>query len=309
MKNFLDVVVEFFTDFPTNAARGAKYVKKNWAAILVFLVLTAFTVFFLYPFFLLVINAFKTESSIDLTQITIVNNPITWPSPWDFSYILHYIESTDYFLTLGVSLAVTLISVLLITITSSLVAWILVRTKSKASNIIFMILIASMLIPFQSIMFPLVKVMDVFYLRNIPGLIFMYVGFGLAFTVFLYHGFLKSVPKDLEEAAFIDGANLWQIYSKVVMPLVAPITVTTAILNARWIFNDFLLPFLILGTRDGLTTLPLALFKARSVAGGQYGTGYDVIFPGILLNVIPIALVYFIFQRKIISGISEGAIK
>lgn len=286
-----------------------KHLKKHWEQYVLFTFLSVFTLIFLYPFFLLVINSFKPATHVDLNIITITNNPTALPTVWNFSYIVNYIESTDYFLTLLVSIVVTVISVLILSVVSSFVAWMLVRTKKKISNVIFLILITSMLVPFQSIMFPLVRVMDFLYLRNIPGLIFMYLGFGLSFTVFLYHGFLKGVPTDLEEAAFIDGANVFQIYRKVVMPLVAPITVTTAILNARWIFNDFLLPFLILGTRDGLTTLPLALFKAESSAGGQYGAGFETIFPGILLNVIPIAIIYFVYQRKIISGISEGAIK
>lgn len=286
-----------------------RHIKKNWDQYLIILFLGTFTLIFLYPFYLLVVNSFKVTSHIDLDVVTIINNPTALPTKWDFSFLLNYIESTNYFLTLFVSIMVTVVSVSIITVVSSLVAWMLVRTKSKMSTAIFLTLIASMLVPFQSIMFPLVEVMDFLYLRSIPGLIFMYLGFGLAFTVFLYHGFLKSVPKDLEEAAFIDGANIFQIYYRVVMPLVAPITVTTAILNARWIFNDFLLPFLIIGSQEGWTTLPLALYKARLEAGGQYGAGFDVLFPGILLNVIPIAIVYFIYQRKIVSGISEGAIK
>lgn len=286
-----------------------RHMKRNWGQYIIISFLSVFTVLFLYPFYLLVVNSFKATSSVDPDVVTILNNPTSMPSKWDFGYILSYIEDTSYFQTLLVSIVVTVLSVALLSVVSSAVAWMLVRTKTKASRVIFLILIASMLVPFQSIMFPLVKVMDLFYLRNIPGLILMYLGFGLAFTVFLYHGFIKGVPKDLEEAAYIDGANVWQIYSKVVMPLVTPITVTTAILNARWIFNDFLLPFLILGTRDGWTTLPLALYKARISAGGQYGAGYDVLFPGILLNVIPIAIIYFIYQRKIVAGISEGAIK
>lgn len=286
-----------------------KKLKKNWEQYAVFAVLFIFVLLFLYPFYLLVVNSFKPTNNVNLDVITIINNPTSLPSVWDFGYILNYIKDTQYFLTLAISIVITVLSVLLLNIVASLVAWMLVRNKRKASNVIFLILVAAMLIPFQAIMFPLVRVMDTFNLRNIPGLIFMYLGFGLPFTVFLYHGFMKSVPKDLEEAAYIDGANLFNIYGKVVMPLVAPITVTTAILNAKWIFNDFLLPFLILGTRDGFTTLPLALYKARASSGGQYGAGFDVIFPGILLNVIPIAIVYFIYQRKIVSGISEGAIK
>lgn len=284
-----------------------KRFKKRWPEYLIFAGLAVFTAIFLYPFLLLIFNSFKPGKSDVINSI--VYNPTLMPTKWDLQYILAYIESTNYFLTLMVSVIVTVVSVLLLNIVAAVVAWMLVRNKTKVSNVLFLILVASMLVPFQSLMFPLVKLMDGLGLRNIPGLIFMYVGFGLSFTVFLYHGFLKSVPLDLEEAAFIDGANFWQIFTKVVIPLVAPITVTTAILNAKWIFNDFLLPFLILGSRDGYTTLPLALWKARAAAGGSYGTGYDVIFPGILLNVLPIAIIYFIYQRKIVSGISEGAIK
>lgn len=284
-----------------------KHLKKRWSEYILLGFLTAFTLIFLYPFMLLVINSFKPGKSDTINSI--VYNPTLLPTKWDLQYILTYIESTDYFITLMVSIVVTITSVLLLNVVAAMVAWMLVRNKTKVSNIVFLILVGAMLVPFQSLMFPLVKLMDILGLRNIPGLIFMYLGFGMSFTVFLYHGFLKSVPLDLEEAAFIDGANFWQIFSKVVIPLVAPITVTTAILNAKWIFNDFLLPFLILGSRDGYTTLPLALWKARAAAGGAYGTGYDTIFPGILLNVLPIAIVYFIYQRKIVSGISEGAIK
>lgn len=285
------------------------HLRKRWTDYVLLTILGTFTLMFLYPFYLLIINSFKATSNADINVVTILSDPNGMPSSWDFQYILGYIQSTNYFLTLMVSIVVTVLSVAILSVVSSFVAWMLVRNKTKVSNVVFLTLVASMLVPFQSIMFPLVRVMDTLSMRNIPGLIFMYLGFGLSFTVFLYHGFLKSVPKDLEEAAFIDGANIWQIYARVVMPLVAPITVTTAILNARWIFNDFLLPFLILGTRDGLTTLPLALYRARSAAGGSYGAGWEVTFPGILLNVIPIAIVYFIYQRKIVSGISEGAIK
>lgn len=284
-----------------------KHIKKRWSEYAIFAGLSFFTLIFLYPFVLLVFNSFKPGKSDVLNSI--VYQPTAMPSKWDISYILKYIESTDYFLTLMISLIVTVVSVLLLNVVAAVVAWMLVRNKSKVSTVLFLILVASMLVPFQSLMFPLVKLMDVLGLRNIPGLIFMYLGFGMSFTVFLYHGFLKSIPLDLEEAAFIDGANFWQILTQVVFPLVAPITVTTAILNAKWIFNDFLLPFLILGTREGYTTLPLALWRARAAAGGAYGTGYDVIFPGILLNVLPIAIIYFIYQRKIVAGISEGAIK
>lgn len=231
-----------------------KNIRKRWSEYLIFSGLSIFTAIFLYPFVLLVINSFKPSKSTEVNSI--VYHPTAFPTHWDLSYILKYIESTNYFLTLMISIIVTVVSVLLLNVVAALVAWMLVRNKTKISTIVFLVLVGAMLVPFQSLMFPLVKFMDILGLRNIPGLIFMYLGFGMSFTVFLYHGFLKSVPLDLEEAAFIDGANFFQIFFQVVIPLVAPITVTTAILNAKWIFNDFLLPFLILGSRDGYTTLP-----------------------------------------------------
>ena len=144
-------------------------------------------------------------------------------------------------------------------------------------------------------------------LKNTGGLIVMYCGFGLSMTVFLYHGFMKSVPISLEEAALIDGANIFQVFFKVVLPLVKPITVTTIITTAMWIWNDYLLPFLIIGNNEK-KTLTLSLYYAKSLSG-QYGNPWELIFPAVLICAVPILVIFIFLQKNIIEGIAAGAVK
>ncbi|MDN6437348.1 MAG: carbohydrate ABC transporter permease, partial [Lactococcus sp.] len=144
-------------------------------------------------------------------------------------------------------------------------------------------------------------------LKNVPGLIIMYGGFGLAMSTFLYHGFMKSVPVSLEEAAIIDGANVFQVYFKIVMPLVRPTTVTVIILNAMWVWNDYLLPFLVLGDSEN-KTLTLALYYAK-MKDGPYSVPWDLMFPAVLITVIPVIILFIFLQKQIIKGMADGAVK
>jgi raffinose/stachyose/melibiose transport system permease protein len=164
-----------------------------------------------------------------------------------------------------------------------------------------------MLIPFQAIMYPLIQFFDTLGLKNIGGLILMYGGFGLSMSTFLYHGFVKGVPLGVEEAAFIDGCNIFQMFFMIVMPLLKSITVTVIIINAMWIWNDYLLPFLVIGNSEN-KTLVLALYFARILAG-QYGNPWQLIFPAVLITIIPIIVVFLFLQKYIVKGISAGAIK
>ena len=165
-----------------------------------------------------------------------------------------------------------------------------------------------MLIPFQSVMYPLISEFDTFNLKNIPGLILMYGGFGLSMSIFLYHGFMKSVPKSLEEAAVLDGANTFQMFFQVVFPLVKGTTVTVIVLNAMWIWNDYLLPFLVIGNSDGVKTLTLELYFAK-LTSGQYGNPWQLIFPAVFVTIIPIIILYIFLQKYIIKGVADGAVK
>ena len=156
-------------------------------------------------------------------------------------------------------------------------------------------------------MYPLMNMMDSVGLKNVPGLIIMYAGFGLSLSVFLYSGFFKSVPRGVEEAALIDGANIFQIFFLIVFPLVKGITVTVLILNGMWIWNDYLLPYLTLGNSSS-RTLVLELFYAK-MTSGQFGNPWELIFPAVLISVIPMVIVFLCLQRYFVKGVSEGAIK
>ena len=172
----------------------------------------------------------------------------------------------------------------------------------------YLMFTAAMLVPFQVLMYPLVNILEQLNMKNLPGLIFMYGGFGVSMSIFLYHGFVKSIPTSLEEAALIDGANLFQMFFKVVFPLMKSTTVTVIVINAMWIWNDYLLPFLVIGNKQGVKTLTLELYFAK-LQSGQYGNPWELIFPAVFVTIIPIIVLYIILQKYIISGVVDGAVK
>ena len=281
---------------------------KEWSMLLFMFVLV---ILFFVPFYILVVNSFKPQviyTGMDPETRTIFLDPLSLPTTWDLTYFRDFIShpKAHFIPSFILTMFVTVASCALIGVVSSLVAWMMVRNKTKLSTFAFMSMVAAMLIPFQSIMFPLIRFMQRLQMIGVHGLIFMYIGFGMPITVFLYHGFIKGVPKDLEEAGLIDGANVFQIYWNVVLPLIKPITVTTFILNAKWIYNDFLLPFLTINSLK-IKTLPLVVYDMFNYS--EYGTKWDILFPALTLNVIPIAIAFIIFQRQIVSGLAEGAIK
>jgi raffinose/stachyose/melibiose transport system permease protein len=254
----------------------------------------------LAPIWLLTINSFKSNSAI-------VDNPLAPPPLWDLSYIVNAAGQLGFFKSLGWTFLITFSAVTLITLVASMAAWILARNKTRISNIIFMSFVAAMLIPFQAIMYPLIQFFDSLGLKNLGGLILMYGGFGLSMSAFLYHGFVKGVPLGVEEAAFIDGCNIFQLFFMIAMPLLKPITVTVIITNAMWIWNDYLLPFLVIGNSAN-KTLVLALYFARILAG-QYGNPWQLIFPAVFITIVPMIIVFLALQKYIVKGISAGAIK
>ena len=266
-----------------------------------YLILTLFAVYTLMPLYFLLVNAFKSQSEI-------VRNPLALPQSWDFSYLQNAADKIHFLKSLGLTFVITAASIALIVVVSSLAAWMMVRNKTKTSGLIFFLFVSAMLIPFQSIMYPLLSFMDTLGLKNTPGLIVMYGGFGLSMSVFLYHGFIKSVPQGIEEAAVIDGANILQVFFLVVFPLLKSTTVTVIILNGMWIWNDYLLPFLVIGNAEGFKTLTLELYFAK-ILSGQYGSPWELIFPAVLVSVLPIILVFLSLQKYFIKGISDGAVK
>ncbi|PRX22385.1 raffinose/stachyose/melibiose transport system permease protein [Orenia metallireducens] len=252
---------------------------------------------FLSPFYIVVINAFKTKKELFMDTLGL-------PNSFSFDNFVEAWKRLDFLSVFFNSLIITVGSIVFIIIFSSMAAWMLQRTKSKLSNLIFFGYIAAMLIPFQAVMLPLVRVMGNLNLLNIPGLMFMYVGFGSSLSIFLYHGFVKGIPTALDEAATIDGCNSWQTFWHIIFPILKPITITVAILNTVWIWNDFLLPSLVIN-RPGTRTIPLATFFFF----GEYTKQWHLALAGLGLAIIPVIIFYFFAQKHIIESVTAGSVK
>ncbi|WP_066196203.1 carbohydrate ABC transporter permease [Gracilibacillus timonensis] len=265
-----------------------------------YVLLIILAIYTLFPISFLIINSFKSQSAI-------VSTPFALPKTLDFAYIQRAIDEINLINSFTVTVLITGFSILLIVAVSSSVAWMMVRFKRKISSLLLLVFTSSMLIPFQSVMYPLINMFDNAGLKNGLGLVFMYGGFGLSLSIFLYHGFIKNVPLALEEAAIMDGASVFQVYFKIIMPLVRSTTVTVIILNTMWIWNDYLLPFLVIGNGEN-KTLTLSIYFAK-IQSGQYGNAWDLIFPTVLITIIPIIILFLFLQKFIIRGVSDGAVK
>ncbi|NLL30999.1 MAG: carbohydrate ABC transporter permease [Clostridiales bacterium] len=254
-------------------------------------------IIYMIPFYLTLINSFKSRREIfaDTTGL---------PAEWSFTNYIDAIEKTNMGNAFINSIIITSLSLVIIVLFSSMAAWALARTKTRMSKIIFYIFVAAMIVPFQAVMLPLVKWMSTLKLiGNYPGIIFMYLGFGSSMSIFLYHGFINNIPLEIEEAAIIDGCSKWQVYRKIVFPLLKPITVTVMVLNGIWIWNDFLLPFLTINGK--INTIPLAMNNFF----GAFSKQWELAMAALVMAIIPIVIFYFFVQKHIIKGIVQGSIK
>ncbi|MEM2742174.1 MAG: carbohydrate ABC transporter permease, partial [Nitrososphaeria archaeon] len=235
----------------------------------------------------------------------VIINPLKLPQEFRISNYLEAAQRMRYFRSFFNTLIITVLSIALIVIFSSMTAYVFVRKKWPINKILFGVMTASMIIPFQSIMIPLVKIYgSLNMLNNMWTLIYMYLGFGTAFAVFLYHGFIKGIPLELEEAALVDGASIFQTFWKIVFPLLKPVTITLVILDALWIWNDFLLPSLILISAEK-RTLQLSTFYFY----GTFTSNYGLAMAALMLTIFPIIIVSLFMQKYIIAGIIRGAIR
>ncbi len=265
-----------------------------------YIALTIFAIITLAPVVFLLINSFKSQTEI-------VASPMSLPVNWNFDYILNAAQEINFFGALGITFIVTVLSVALIVLASSLAGWAIARAKTKTSSVMLYMFTAAMLIPFQAVMYPLLSLFEGIGLKNILGLIIMYGGFGLSLSVFLYHGFVKSIPPSIEEAALIDGAGMIKTFFTVVFPLMKSTTATVIILNSMWIWNDYLLPFLVIGNAPA-RTLTLELYFAK-MTSGQFGNPWELIFPAVFVSIVPIIIVFLLLQKHIVRGVSDGAVK
>ena len=253
---------------------------------------------FLYPFYLVLLNSLKTNKEVILDSLALPQAP-------NFEGYQKAFEKMNYVQSFGNSLIVTSLSIFLLVIIAAMCAYLFARKNWKINNIIFMIMVASMIIPFQTIMIPIVKNFSAFDLTdNLFAVVFFYLGAHVSLAVFMYHGFIKNIPYELEEAARIDGCGQLGILFRIIFPMLKPITSTIVILDVLAIWNDFLLPFILL-YKNSLKTLPLMTYSFV----GQYSTDYSLVTAGLVLTILPIIILYLFLQKQIIEGVSQGAIK
>lgn len=225
---------------------------KGWKSVLLTVFLAVLAIFFLAPIFLVLMNSFKG-------QFYISDAPFALPDSETFVGLRNYwngIEKVGFFSAFGYSAFITVFSVAAIVLFTAMTAWYLVRIKTRTANALYYLFVFSMIVPFQMVMFTMSKMANLLRLDNPLGIILLYLGFGSGLSVFLYSGFIKSIPLDVEEAAMIDGCRPLQTFFFVVFPILKPTAITVAILNAMWIWNDYLLPYLVIGSR--YRTIPIA---------------------------------------------------
>ena len=274
------------------------------------IIATIIAIFILFPFFLVVINSAKSSGDIVISPI---NLPKNWGQMLDNMKNVINNANFNYWSSFKSSIIITIVSLALLTMFSCMAAWVLSRNeKRKWSAIIFLIFVAAMVIPFQVVMLPILTIfknisnfLGIPMLSSYIGIIFAYLGFGGSMSIFIFHGFVKGIPKELEEAARIDGCTHEQIFFKIIFPLMKPVQMTVLILNGLWIWNDYLLPSIMLGLNGRIKTLPIAV----SSFVGSYVKQWDLILTAAFLAMIPIIILFLFAQKQIIRGMMEGAIK
>ncbi|CAM4185527.1 carbohydrate ABC transporter permease [Treponema peruense] len=276
--------------------------KRKHAADMIFTVLLiVLAVVFLIPIFLVLLNSFKS-------RIYISSAPFSFPTSETFAGFENYINgltTSGFFVSFLRSLFITIASVALIILCTAMTSWFLVRVKNKVTKVLYYLFTFSMIVPFQMVMYTMTFVVNRMNFDNIFGIVLVYLGFGAGLSVFMFSGFVKGIPLELEEAAEIDGCNPVQTFFMIIFPVLKPTAITVAILNAMWVWNDYLLPYLILGTDD--KTVPVAIQIAMQ---GAYGsTDYGGFMAMLVLAIIPIIAFYISSQKYIIKGVVAGAVK
>ncbi len=268
-------------------------------------------ILFFMPIIIVLINVGKADNN------AIILDPLGFPQ----NYLSNFFNNIErilthrqirYFSSFGYSMLITTLSLTAIGIFSSMAAWVLVRTKTKYSKAIFFLFLSGLVIPFQVVMLPLVRLLQditnitgITMKETVHGIVLAYIGFGAPLSVFMFYGFIKSVPLEIEEAAIIDGCNQSQVFFRVVFPILKPIFVTMLVLNGLWIWNDYLLPVLVLGVKNPVQTLPLSV----GVLAGLYTKDWPLILTQVILAAIPLLILFLFVQKHIIKGMTSGAIK
>lgn len=267
---------------------------------LLFIVFVVLIAIFLSPILVVLMNSFKGKFYIS-------NAPFALPDGKTFVGLDNYtngLEKTGFIGAFGMSLFITVCSVAVIVLFTSMTAWYITRVNSTWNKLLYYMFVFSMIVPFQMVMFTMAKTANVLHLDNPLGIIFIYLGFGCGLSIFLYSGFVKSIPLEVEEAVMMDGGNPLQSFMHVVFPILKPIAITVAILNVMWIWNDYLLPYLVIGTE--YKTIPVAI---QYLKGGYGSIDMGAMMAMLVLAIVPVVVFYLFCQRYIIEGVVAGAVK
>lgn len=252
----------------------------------------------LFPLFMALMNSFKSNGEL-------LTNVMALPVTINFENYIRTFKKMHYLRSFLNTALLTILGVGMMILFSAMAGWRLCRTKTKLSSAIFALFVFSMLIPFSSIMIPLYKVILALHIKNsLVGLSFVYAGFGVSMAIFLYHGFVKGIPFELEEAAAMDGCGKLKTFFRIILPMLKPVTVAISISNVLWVWNDFLLPLITLSDNK-----KYSLLLSTNILFGQYSSDWSAILSALKLSAIPVIIFYAVFQKQILKGIGDGAVK
>lgn len=286
----------------TQASKSDEAKVGTGAKVALYTVLVFLTVVFLGPIFFIILNSFKNK-------LAIADSPFALPVGEMWAGLENFavgLMKEGFLWAILWSFVITILSVAAIVFFSALTAYYITRVKTWWTSALYYLFVFSMVIPFQMVMFPTVKIADILNLNNPIGIVVLYLGFGSGLSVFMFSGFVKSIPIDIEEAAMIDGCSPLQNYFRVVLPMLKPTAVTVAILNAMWVWNDYLLPYLVIGLSTKYKTIPVVV---QSFVGSNGNRDMGAMMAMLVLAIIPIVIFYVATQKHIIEGVAAGAVK
>ena len=279
--------------------RAEQTTKRSAGLIILEVILILCAAVYIYPVFLMFTNSFKSFKEV-------LVNVVALPTHLEFANYTHVIEKINYGRLFFNNVVITFTGILGIVFFSSLAAYILARRNTRFTRAAYMFCIIPMLVPFQTIMITLVKVMKTLHLSgSLLGLGLQYWGFGIPMAVFIYMGFIKTIPRAIDESATIDGASAFSTYVRIIFPLLKPVTATVMVLDVMWIWNDFLLPMLMVNSSPKTKTLTLAAYTFV----GQYNTQWQYAMTAMVLALLPSILFFIFMQKHIIKGVVAGAVK
>ena len=276
--------------------------KEKTINAILFVIMLFLLFIFLFPIGFILINSFKGKFFIS-------DSPFTLPTGESFAGLENYISGlarTGFFPAAGWSFFITIVSVAVVVLFSAMTAYYLTRVKNKFTKIIYYLFVFSMIVPFQMVMFPTIKVADMLHLNNPIGMVVLYLGFGSGLSVFMFSGFIKSIPIEIEEASMIDGCSPIKHFFYIILPILKPTAITVAILNTMWIWNDYLLPYLVIGVSTPYKTIPVVI---QMLVGSNGNKDLGAMMAMLVLSMLPVIVFYLTMQKHIVKGVAAGAIK